>query len=84
MANDVTARVEQIVSSTVRSMKGFDIPLSADVSLIETGILDSLSIVTVVQQLQDAFGIDVQVADITLDNFDTLDLIARFVQERIA
>jgi acyl carrier protein len=84
MANDVTAKVEQIVSRTVRSMKGFDIPLSADVSLIETGILDSLSIVTVVQQLQDAFGIDVQVADITLDNFDTLDLIARFVQERIA
>jgi acyl carrier protein len=52
------------------------------VSLIESGLLDSLSIVYVVQGLQERFEIDLDFADVTLENFDSVDVITTLVSER--
>lgn len=83
MVNDVEGKIIEIVMQTVKNMSGFTIELTNDLSLIDGGILDSLSIVNVVQGLQEAFDIEIMVSDITLDNFDTVQLVGNFVKERL-
>ena len=78
---ELKVKIRSIVRDAV-NVAGVDIELSDDISLIESGLLDSLSIVYVVQGLQDHFEIDLDFADVTLENFDSIDVIALFVSER--
>ena len=79
--NDVKDQIRSIVSEAI-SAAGIDVELTDDVSLIESGLLDSLSIVYVVQGLQERFEIDLDFADITLENFDSVEVITTLVVER--
>ena len=76
-------KVKKIVSETLKTMRGLDIELTNEISLIDSGMLDSLSIVDVVQGLQKDFDIEIMVEDITLENFDTIDLIIKFIEKRL-
>jgi acyl carrier protein len=51
-------------------------------SLVDSGMIDSLSIVTFVGRLESAFGISVSMADMTLDNFDTIERITAMVKAK--
>lgn len=55
------------------------VPLANDFPLIENGIIDSLGIYEVVQFIEREFGVEVADEDLVLDNFGTLDNIARLV-----
>ncbi len=48
--------------------------------LIETGIVDSLGLLTLIEFLETTFGIRISDADVTADNFVSVDSIANFVQ----
>ena len=61
---------------------GLEIEVTSDLSLMESGLLDSLSVVVLAQRLQETFDIDVDVADVTLGNFDSVDALAAFVFSR--
>lgn len=84
MLDDIENKIKNIVSETLKEMRGLDIKLTNEFSLIDSGALDSLSIVDVVQRLQREFDIEILVQDVTLDNFDTIDLITKFVKTRLA
>lgn len=76
-------RVREVLTGAIAQV-GLEIEITDDLSLIESGLLDSMSIITVVQELQDAFDIDIDFADVTLDNFDSLEVLIPFIAERSA
>jgi acyl carrier protein len=57
---------------------------SANTDLVETGLLDSLALVELLAQLEETFGLSVSTDDLELENFRSMDSIARFVARRAA
>lgn len=58
------------------------LPVKRDTKLIESGILDSLSILRLTIFLEEKMGVKVNPDDIVHENFETIDAICRFVQEK--
>ena len=50
--------------------------------LFESGALDSLAVLQLVVELSDSFGIDLDVDDVTFDNFCTVEHIVKLIEER--
>jgi acyl carrier protein len=58
------------------------LPLGNTTSLLETGVLDSLSLLRLVVFVQERFGITVDDADLVPENFDTVDAICAYLTSR--
>ena len=55
-----------------------DIELQGDTDLLLTGAVDSLGVIRITQWLEDVGGIDVDPADVTLENFQTVDRMVAY------
>lgn len=53
----------------------------SDTDLLLTGLVDSLGIVDVVAWLEDRLDVVIEPVDIVLENFQTVDLMLRFVDQ---
>ena len=51
-------------------------------SLLELGVIDSLSMVNLIAHLENAYGIVVDEDDMTPENFDSVEAIASFVKQK--
>jgi acyl carrier protein len=58
------------------------LPLSNDTSLLEGGILDSLSLLRLVVFLEEQFNITVGEADLLPENFDSVTTICAYLRAR--
>jgi acyl carrier protein len=58
------------------------LPLSNDTSLLEGGILDSLSLLRLVVFLEEQFNITVGEADLLPENFDNINTICAYLRAR--
>jgi acyl carrier protein len=58
------------------------LPLGNTTSLLETGILDSLSLLRLVVFVQERFGISVNDEDFVPEHFDTVDAICAYLRSR--
>jgi acyl carrier protein len=58
------------------------LPLGNTTSLLETGILDSLSLLRLVVYIQERFGIPVDDVDLVPENFDSIDAICAYLRSR--
>jgi acyl carrier protein len=58
------------------------LPLSNDTSLLEGGILDSLSLLRLVVFLEEQFHITVGEADLLPENFDNVNTICAYLRAR--
>ncbi len=58
------------------------LPLANTTSLLETGVLDSLSLLRLVVFIQERFGITVDDVDLVPENFDTVDAICAYLRTR--
>jgi acyl carrier protein len=58
------------------------LPLADDTSLLETGVLDSLSLLKLMLFVQERFGIAVDDVDLVPENFDSVDAICRYLRSR--
>ena len=56
------------------------LPLGNATSLLETGVLDSLSLLRLVVFIQERFGIVVDDVDLVPENFDTVDAICAYLR----
>ncbi len=56
-----------------------DIDFSAEKSLIDGGVLDSFDIITIVGELNDAFDIEINVADLLPENFNSAEAMWELV-----
>lgn len=57
-------------------------PLGEDVSLLETGIIDSTGILELVNFVEESFQIKVPDGEIVPENFDSLRRIVNFVEQK--
>ena len=55
---------------------------SADTDLMESGLLDSLTLVELMSSLEEQFGIHISFDEIEIDNFRSARRIAEFVNQR--
>ena len=55
-----------------------------DTLLFSSGLIDSFSMVTLIMFIEDTGGLRVHPADVTLDNFDSIDRILAFVEAHCA
>lgn len=59
-----------------------EIELSGDTDLLLTGAVDSLGVIRITQWLEDEAGIEVDPADVTLENFQTIDRMVAYAASR--
>ncbi len=76
-------RITEIVQETIDA-SGLGITVDDDMSLVEGGLLDSMSIVRLVQELQQTFDVDIDFADITISNFDSISALTQYIDARKA
>lgn len=72
---------EMIVERLFLSVKPEE--LKTDVSLLDEYGVDSVCLLELVVGLEDQFGIVIEDGDFDVKNFETVDSIAAFVQERL-
>ena len=78
---EIAARIREYVLENFLYMRpGYE--LADTDSLLGHGIIDSMGVMELVTLIQGEFGVKVQEADITEENFGTLEAIARFAQGR--
>ena len=58
------------------------LPLANDISLLDSGILDSLSLLRLVVFLEERFGITMGDADLLPENFVTVNAICAYLRTR--
>ena len=74
---DTNAIIERLGAVFVESFR-IQVP-SADIDLLESGILDSFQTVQLLLELEQRFGCRIDIQDIELDDLRTLSRIARLV-----
>lgn len=63
---------------------GTVLDLGDDDSLIENGVVDQTGILELVLFVEDTYGFEALAADLTPENFDTVNDIARYVHRRLS
>ncbi|CAM3011825.1 Phosphopantetheine attachment site [Paracoccus aminovorans] len=64
--------------SYIQRELNIDQPIDGETELFSTGMLDSVSMVGLIAFVEDKTGSHIQPADVTLDNFDTIDAIMAY------
>lgn len=58
-----------------------DVDFANETSLIDDGILDSFDVVSIISELDDAFGVQVRINELDPENFNSAEAIWNLVQE---
>ncbi|QTA87789.1 GNAT family N-acetyltransferase [Desulfonema magnum] len=83
---EVRLKVEAIVTEFIKETQSSDVLETSnisDLSLIDGGLIDSLSLISVVRILQETFDIEIEVQDMTSDNFNNVPAMAELVKHKI-
>lgn len=59
-----------------------DLAIAADEDLLGSGLLDSLSVMSLVHFIESDLGVDVPPEDVTIENFETLAAIEAYIERR--
>jgi acyl carrier protein len=73
--------VHQKLTELFARKLNLDVP-SVDTDLVATGLLDSLTLVELLAQLEETFGVSISAGDLELENFRSVANIAEFVARR--
>jgi acyl carrier protein len=73
--------VKDKIRSLVIENLGLDADIGDDTLLFSSGLLDSLSAVSLLFSLNDDLGISLSPLDVALDDFDSIDLIVATVEK---
>ena len=57
--------------------------ISNDSSLIDSGVIDSVGIISLLSFLEKTFSLNISSDELMPDNFDTINLITSFVEKKI-
>lgn len=57
-----------------------DVDFENETALIDDGILDSFDVVSIISELDDAFGVQIRITELDPDNFNSLESIWNLVQ----
>lgn len=72
-----------IMEQLLEIMKGIrpDVDFENETALIDDGILDSFDVVSIISELDDAFGVQVRITELDPENFNSAESIWKLVQE---
>ncbi|RME76553.1 MAG: acyl carrier protein [Chloroflexi bacterium] len=80
---DIEARIQDYVAKNLLfSDNGFE--YGNDDSFLEEGIVDSTGVLELVLFVEETFGITVDDADITRENFDSVNRLAAYIRRKLA
>lgn len=57
-----------------------DVDFKNETLLIDDGILDSMDVVSIISELDDEFGVQVRINELTPDNFNSVEAIWNLIQ----
>lgn len=57
-----------------------DVDFKNEKSLIDDGILDSFDVVSIISELDDEFGVQVRIAELDPENFNSVEAIWNLIQ----
>lgn len=66
----------------LRDELGLGQPIRGDTALISSGLIDSFHIAALIAALESHFNIRIDPADVGADNFDTVQQIHGYIQQR--
>ena len=58
-----------------------DVEFEKEKKLIDDSILDSFDIISIAQEINDTFAIDINVEDLEPDNFNTVDAMIELIEK---
>ena len=58
-----------------------DVDFENETALVDDGILDSFDIVSIISELDDAFGVQIRIAELDPENFNSAQAIWALVQK---
>ncbi len=78
----ILEHVEGVINKFLQNSIGMADFADRNQSLVNSGLIDSLSIVSLVQTLQDTFNIEIAPFELTIDNFDSIQKISDFIGKK--
>jgi acyl carrier protein len=72
----------EILAEYIRKETGFAGPLGADDDLLDSGVLDSFSIVSLAMFAQERFGVEFEGEDLIRNNLARLSKLVALIRER--
>ena len=72
-----------LVVRVIRESSGREVALLHEDALISTGYLDSMTMVSLIIELQTEFGVQFEVSDMSVENFESVRAISKLVQSRL-
>jgi acyl carrier protein len=76
-------KITSLVVRVIRESSGREVALAYEDALISTGYLDSMTMVSLIIELQAEFGVQFDVSDMSVENFESVRAISKLVQSRI-
>ena len=58
-----------------------DLDFAAEKSLIDSGVLDSFDIIAIVAEVNDQFGVEINVNDLLPENFNSAEALYELIQK---
>lgn len=79
MSTDVVDPTEKVIS-IIRETLSIDETIEADTELLESGLLDSLSVIRLIGKVETEFGIRFPMIDLTVENLATPGAMVTLIQ----
>ena len=80
MATELADDLLKMITAEVSTDPSYEIELATD--LLLTGLVDSLGVVMIVGWIEDRLGIEIDPADVVLDNFQTVGQMLSYLEAR--
>ena len=76
--------MEEIIRKFIQQeiLKDPERPIESDEALISSGLIDSFSLVDIALFVEREFGVRIDDADLSAENFDTLDELTTLIKQR--
>ena len=78
---DIESTIRDFVSRNLLFLEG-GFPFGDDASFLDEGIVDSVGVLELVNFVGEHFSLDVGGDDVTPENFDSVNRLARFIRQR--
>ena len=78
----ITERTRRLVLTYLAEIGRPSTELSNETSLIRSGLLDSVDLLSLVLRIEEEFGIGVIPMEVTLDELDSVERIARYISQQ--
>lgn len=77
--NEIKSKLRGVVADVISRTTGMEFNVSDEDSLIDGGVIDSLSMVGLISSLEMEFEIFIHPAELSIDNFDNINKISDFI-----